>query len=245
MAKEETKIEITDKTEQTKEELETGGDDICEDAAPDESTFNGTTKPGSESGPDLELDLEPDLEPDLKSDEKPDELQDAKKEAKEAYDRFLRVSAEFDNFKKRATREGAEFKKFANETLVREILPIIDNLGRAIESSDADTHAKSGLVEGVGMTLKEMLKVFDKFHIKPIDSIGEPFDPCFHQAVMQEESDSHPENTVIKELQRGYMMHDRLIRPAMVIVSSAKSENGSDENLPEKECGLREEKKEE
>jgi len=237
MAKEETKIEITDKTEQTKEELETGGDDICEDAAPDESTFNGTTKPGSESGLDLE--------PDLKSDEKPDELQDAKKEAKESYDRFLRVSAEFDNYKKRATREAAEFKKFANETLAREILPIIDNLERAIESSDADTHAKSGLVEGVGMTLKEMLRVFDKFHIKPIDSIGEPFDPCFHQAVMQEESDSHPENTVIKELQRGYMMHDRLVRPAMVIVSSAKSENGSDENLSEKECGLREEKKEE
>lgn len=237
MAKEETKIEITDKTEQAKEALESGGDDMCKDAAPDESTFNGTTKPGSESGPDLE--------PDLESDEKPDEIQDAKKEAKEAYDRFLRVSAEFDNYKKRATREAAEFKKFANETLVREILPIIDNLERAIESSDADTHTKSVLVEGVGMTLKEMLKVFDKFHIKSIDSIGEPFDPCFHQAVMQEESDSHPENTVIKELQRGYMMHDRLIRPAMVIVSSAKSENGSDENLPEKECGLREEKKEE
>ena len=95
------------------------------------------------------------------------------------------------------------------------------------------------------MTLKEMLKVFDKFHVKSIGSIGEPFDPCFHQAVMQEDSDSHPENTVIKELQRGYMMHDRLIRPAMVIVSSAKPGSGSDEKLPDKECGLLEEKTEE
>jgi molecular chaperone GrpE len=227
MAKEETKIEITDKTEEMKEELETG-----EDTALDESTLNGSNEPDLEN------------EPCSESDEKSDELQDAKKEAKEAYDRFLRMSAEFDNYKKRAIREAAEFKKFANETLVKEILPIIDNLERAIESSAEDTQAKNGLVEGVGMTLKEMLRVFDKFHVKPIDSIGEPFDPCYHQAVVQEESDSHPENTVIKELQRGYMMHDRLIRPAMVIVSSAKSENGSEDgNLPEKECGLGEEKK--
>ena len=75
------------------------------------------------------------------------------------------------------------------------------------------------------MTLKEMLKVFHKFNVKPIESIGEFFDPSFHQAVMQEETEDHPENTVIKELQKGYIMHDRLVRPAMVIVSSAKSEN--------------------
>lgn len=207
MSKEETKIEISDKAEPEKKDLETDGDNVCEDEIPDGTPYDESGKPDEESG------------------EEPDELQVARKEAEEAYDRFLRLSAEFDNYKKRVARETAEFKKFANETLVREILPIIDNLERAIESSGADSEAKNGLVEGVDMTLKEMLKVFHKFNVKPIESIGESFDPSFHQAVMQEETEDHPENTVIKELQKGYIMHDRLVRPAMVIVSSAKPEN--------------------
>jgi len=149
-------------------------------------------------------------------------LESLEKEAKESYDRFLRVSAEFENYKKRAAREMNDFRKFANESFIKAMLPVVDNLDRAIESSSNDDHAQNSVVEGVNMTLKEILKVFEQFNVKPFESLGKAFDPALHQAVMQEETDDHPENTVLNELQKGYMMHDRLLRPAMVVVSKTK-----------------------
>jgi len=153
-------------------------------------------------------------------------LKGVKDEAKQTYDRLLRVSAEFENYKKRSSREINEFRKFANESLIKEMLPVLDNLERAIASSGDDENTNSCILEGVDMTLKEILRIFEKFGVKPIESPGKIFDPCFHQAVMQEESEKHPENTVLKELQKGYMIHDRLLRPAMVVVSIAKPAKG-------------------
>lgn len=150
-------------------------------------------------------------------------------EAKETYDRLLRVSAEFENYKKRAAREMSDLRKYANENIAKAMLPVIDNLGRAIESSDNDGHGNRSLVEGVDMTLKEILKVLEQFGVKPFESVGEAFDPAFHQAVMQEETEEHPDNIVLTELQKGYMMHDRLLRPAMVIVSRKKQSGGNNE----------------
>lgn len=164
-------------------------------------------------------------------------LETAEKEAKESYDRFLRVSAEFENYKKRTTREMDEFRKYANESLIRELLPVVDNLERAIDSSINDKTADGFVVEGIDMTLKEILKVLEKFVVKPIDALGKPFDPAFHEAVMQEETDEQPENAVLKELQKGYMIHDRLLRPSMVVVSKAKKnqDEETDKNNNEKE----------
>ena len=150
-------------------------------------------------------------------------------EVKETLDRLLRVSAEFENYKKRAAREMNEFKKFANESFAKSMLPVVDNLDRAIASSSNDEYANRSVVEGVNMTLKEILKVFDQFGIKPFESLGEPFNPGFHQAMMQEETADHPENTVLNELQKGYMIHDRLLRPAMVVVSKAKETSNSED----------------
>jgi len=150
-------------------------------------------------------------------------LETAKQEAKDNYDRFLRQTAEFENYKKRTAREMSDFRKYANETIIRELLPVVDNLERAIESSGGDEKSDSCVVEGVEMTLKAILKVFDQFQVNQLESMGKPFDPVFHQAVMREESETYPENTVIKELQKGYLLHERLIRPAMVVVSTAKS----------------------
>ena len=147
-------------------------------------------------------------------------LESTEKAAEESYDRFLRVSADFENFKRRSARELADFRKYANETLIRQLLPVVDNLERAIASTVAKDDGKS-FVEGVGLTLKEILKVFEKFVVRPIDAIGKPFDPTFHQAVMQEETDDQPENTIVEELQKGYTIHDRLLRPTMVVVSRA------------------------
>lgn len=110
-------------------------------------------------------------------------LESVEQEAKEAHDRFLRVSAEFENYKKRSVREMDEFRKFANESLIREMLTVVDNLERALNSSNNDNQANSHIAEGVDMTLKEILKVFEKFNVKPIEALGKPFDPNFHQAV--------------------------------------------------------------
>ena len=155
-----------------------------------------------------------------------EKLESAENEAKQHYDNFLRASAELENFKKRTSREMSDLRKYANEALLRELLPIVDNLERAISSSSDDNQSENGVVEGVGMTLKEILKVFEKFSVKPIAAVGNQFDPAFHQAIQQEETDNHPENTVIQEFQKGYMIHDRLLRPSMVIVSKEKNGNG-------------------
>lgn len=151
-------------------------------------------------------------------------LEAAEKEAGENYDRFLRISAEFENYKKRKEREASDFRKYANETLVKELLPVVDNLERAMDTSKDHDDAVSCILEGVDMTLKGIFKVLEKFAVKAVDAVGNAFDPTYHQAVMQEETDEHPENTVIRELQKGYTIHDRLLRPAMVVVAKAASE---------------------
>lgn len=151
-----------------------------------------------------------------------EQLEAAKAESSQHYDRLLRVSAEFENYKKRTTRDNQELRKYANEEFAKLMLPIVDNLERAIASAQEDTGTDTGLMEGVKLTLTEMLKVFDRFCIKAIDAIDQPFDPVFHQAIMQQAAEDKPENTVIAEMQKGYLMHDRLIRPAMVVVSTGK-----------------------
>jgi len=151
-------------------------------------------------------------------------LESAENEAKENYDRFLRVSAEFENYKKRSVRQIDEFRKFANESLLKDMLCVVDNLERAVDSSQNDGVKNQTIAEGVTLTIDEISKIFEKFNVKPILSLNEPFNPNFHQAVMQEETEDCPDNVVLKELQKGYLMHDRLLRPAMVIVSKSKGE---------------------
>lgn len=141
------------------------------------------------------------------------------KEAKETYDRFLRVSAEFENYKKRSTREMSDFRKYANEAMIKELLPVIDSLERALNLKAGEDNHSEDILAGVELTLKELLKILEKSNVKPIDALGQTFDPNFHQAVMQQESGDHPEQTVIEELQKGYMIYDRLLRAAMVVVS--------------------------
>jgi len=154
-----------------------------------------------------------------------EEAETAKQEAKETYDRFLRVSAEFENYKKRSAREMDDLRKYANQSLIKEMLAVVDNLERALNSSSSNSTKDKCMADGVSLTLKEILKVFEKFNVKPIESAGKPFDPKFHQAMMQEETDDYPENTVITELQKGYMIHDRLLRPSMVVVATSKAKS--------------------
>ncbi|MBI5593512.1 MAG: nucleotide exchange factor GrpE [Deltaproteobacteria bacterium] len=143
----------------------------------------------------------------------------AEQESRQHYERLLRVSADFENFKKRSFREADDFRKYANELLLLELLTVVDNLERAIQATSSEKKTVGCVIEGVEMTLKALLKIFEKFSVKPIEAVGKPFDPNFHQAMMQEASDAHPENTIISEFQKGYLLHDRLLRPSMVVVS--------------------------
>jgi molecular chaperone GrpE len=145
-------------------------------------------------------------------------------------DRFVRLSAEFDNYRKRKQREIDEFKKFATETVFKQFLSVVDNLERAIASAESNNDRES-LLEGVKMTHKEILKIFQAFNVKPVEAENQEFDPNFHQAVTQKETNEVPENTVTNVLQTGYVLNDRLIRPAMVVVSK----NTKDETSEPKE----------
>ena len=150
-------------------------------------------------------------------------LEAKEQEAKETYDRLLRVSADFENYKKRSARETEEFRKYANQALLKEMLSVVDNLELAINSSNHRKKIDKHLIEGLNLTLNEILRVFEKFNVKPIEAQGQTFDPAFHEAVMREETDDFPENTVVSEFQKGYLIHDRLLRPAMVVVAAPKT----------------------
>lgn len=179
----------------------------------------GDTANGDEVATNESLDAETIID-ELKS-----ELDQVRQEAADEHDRLLRLSAEFENYKKRMDRQVEEFKKYANETLLKELLTVVDNLERAISSTNGDTSVSSDacVIEGVEMTLNEILKLLNKFNVTPIEAKGKPFDPVYHEAMMQEETDEYPENMVISEFQKGYMLHDRLLRPAMVVVSKPKT----------------------
>ncbi len=151
-------------------------------------------------------------------------LESKEQEAKENYERLLRVSAEFENYKKRTSRDLEELRKFANQSLIKEMLSVVDNLELAMNSTNGHKTIDKGLLQGLDMTHKEILKVFEKFEVRPIDAMGQTFDPTFHEAVMQEETDEFAENTVINELQKGYLIHDRLLRPSMVVVARRTGE---------------------
>jgi molecular chaperone GrpE len=158
-------------------------------------------------------------------------LEAAEKTASENYDRFLRVSAEFENYKKRKDREIVDFRKYANEALVKELLPVVDNLERAIEHA-ATQEDGAGLLEGVEMTLSQFSTVIQKFGVEPLSSLGTLFDPAHHQAVGQLETDEFPANHVANELQKGYLLNSRLLRPAMVMVAKASQPVTEDNDTP-------------
>ena len=145
-------------------------------------------------------------------------LSKCQEELKQAQDRILRLAAELDNTRKRLEREKTEGIAYANESLMKQLIEVIDNLERAVEHGAKDSNCK-GLLDGVRMTLKSFMDIFARFGAAPFESVGQCFDPNRHEAVVQEESSEHPDMTVIREFQKGYTLRDRLLRPARVGVS--------------------------
>ena len=140
--------------------------------------------------------------------------------AEEHRDRYLRAAAEFDNARKRAARERDEYTRYANESLLRELLPVLDNFERALQSARNETTA-AAVTAGVELIQRELLRVLEKFGVTSFTSVGQPFDPERHEAIARVPAQGQPEGTVVDETARGYLLNGRVLRPAMVTVASS------------------------
>jgi len=149
------------------------------------------------------------------------ELEEKTKECSENFDKWIRLLAEFENYKKRMQKDKADLIKFGNESLLKALLPVLDNLDRAIQHAKAGNESSS-LVEGVELVQKQFLAALERFGVKPVPVEGEIFDPEKHEAVSTAETDAEP-NRVVSKVGSGYYYHDRLLRPAKVIVSKSKA----------------------
>jgi molecular chaperone GrpE len=155
-------------------------------------------------------------------------LEQTEKEKQDLYDRLLRTTADFDNFRKRVSKEKDDLIRYGNEKLARELLPVIDNFERALQQAENSPDNKA-LREGIEMILKQFIAVLEKFGVKNFTAIGQPFDPNKHEAMVHQESSEHEENAVISEFQKGYYLHDKLLRPALVAVAKKPAEISEEE----------------
>jgi molecular chaperone GrpE len=150
------------------------------------------------------------------------ELAALREELRECNERVLRERADAENLKKRVAREQSELAKYGTERLVKDLLPIVDNLERAMQAAQGGGNGKP-LVEGVSLVLKGLLDVLARHGVSRVEAQGTSFDPAHHEAVAHVESAQHEPNAVIEEHQPGYRLHDRLLRPALVTVSKGRS----------------------
>ena len=143
------------------------------------------------------------------------------KDKKDNWDRYLRAAADLENLRKRQKRELDDARLESKGKVLKEMLPVVDNLERAIEHATA-TAGTNPIVEGVQLVLRQFLTAFERLDVTPIEAGGQPFDPNLHEAISQQESDQPP-GTIVQVLQRGYKSGDRLLRPALVVVAKAKA----------------------
>jgi len=151
-------------------------------------------------------------------------LKEEADKAREYWDKILRLQADFDNTRKRLEREKSDFFKFANEGIISELLNILDDLERTVELAQSKHQDLSAFLKGVEMILAHLYDMLKEYGVKPIEAQGKIFDPHYHEALMQVESKDVPEHTIIEELQKGYLLNDRVIRTAKVKVSK-RTEN--------------------
>lgn len=147
------------------------------------------------------------------------ELKEGADKAKEYWERLLRLQADFDNTRKRLEREKQDFVKFANEGIIAELLNILDDLERAVDLAQSKHQDLAAFLKGVEMILAHLYEMLKEYGVKPIEAEGKIFDPHYHEALMQAEDKDAPEHTVLEEMQKGYLLNDRVIRTAKVKVS--------------------------
>lgn len=138
-------------------------------------------------------------------------------------DRVLRLQAEMENLRTRTAREVNEERRYAALPVVRDLLPVVDNIDRAIEAAEQAGEA-AGLLEGFKLVRQQLITTLEQNHCKVIEAVGQPFDPQIHEAILQQPSDEQPANHVLQQTQTGYQLHDRVVRAAQVIISSGPAE---------------------
>lgn len=189
-----------------------------EDQAAEVEVCDDSGQEASAEGQECETDGVEDVEETAEDDISEDDMQEQNSEAQ---DKLLRMAAEFENYKKRMVRERVNAIKYAEEGILKDLLPTIDNLERALDQ-DNNANDINVLLEGVELTLKGLLATVAKYDLTPLESAGEPFDPNFHEALVMEASSEVPAQTVIREFEKGYQYKDRLLRAAKVIVSKGE-----------------------
>lgn len=158
----------------------------------------------------------------LSNEELIERIEGLQQESRKNYDLFLRSQAEMENMKKRHQKEKGEWRLFANEKLIKELLPAVDNLQMAIEHSRREPSMEA-LREGLELTIKGLMQALNNAGLDEVRTQGETFDPCFHEAISMAEDASRKPGEVLQELQKGYVLNERLIRPALVIVNKGES----------------------
>jgi molecular chaperone GrpE len=183
----------------------------------------GLQEQAAETVPDNQSENEaPTAQPEIAQKQELQEPSARDQEISELQERIKRLHADFENFRRRKEEEAQEAKKYASEEIIKHLLSIMDNFERAL-SSASDSHNFQSLLEGLQMVHRQMKDLLDREGVKEINARGEAFDPALHQAVMKVEDDSLPDETVVAELQKGYKMKDKVIRPSMVQVSRKSS----------------------
>jgi len=177
-----------------------------------QASAEGTADAAKEIEPEAELDPLTVLQ---------NEVETMREEAGKNWDLYLRERADLENVRKRNQRDKEDAIRYANDRLLKEMVPVLDNLERAIEHAAQEETDNQGLIEGVNMTINQFRKALEDFGVKAINAIGADFDPNLHQAMGQLESAEQAPNTVVTEFQKGYLLHDRLLRPSLVMVAKA------------------------
>ena len=154
-------------------------------------------------------------------------LEDKEKESTANYDKYLRAVAELDNYRKRAAREKADIIKYGKEDIIRDILPFVDSLDRALEHDTGDVQA---FKDGVVLIQEQLLSCLKKHGVEKIETAGMDFDPNFHEALMQMESEQHEDNKIVSEMGKGYLLNGRLLRPSKVCVCKNKENDVCEKN---------------
>ncbi len=182
--------------------------------------------PNGEPAPETQASAESSGAPGAPEESPPDPLEQAQKEAARLKDQLLRTAADFDNFRKRSRKEQIDAERKGREDVLRELLPVFDNLERAMAHTEKATDVQS-VADGIRMVIRQFTDTLGKLGVDRIASVGLPFDPSLHEAIQHLESTEHPPGTVAAEIQGGYRAQDRLIRPALVIVAKAPVGNGA------------------
>lgn len=182
---------------------------------------NGEAGEQAEENEELQESTETPLES-MKKAELLDKAHEIQKTAENNYDLYMRSLAEIENLKKRFQKDKSDLIKFSNESLIKQLLTVIDNLEKAVSASEEE-NSLDAVKEGVELTLKGLMDSLEKKGLEPVEAKGKSFDPNFHEAISEQEDNAAEPGTVIQELQKGYILNKRLIRPAMVIVSKSSS----------------------